>query len=242
MNSERFAPLSHVGGLRLLPAKELITTGPVDHADWNYKPVLGWIERRRFKLALSMLPAPKSGRLLELGYGSGVFLPELAARCTALYGLDVHPHADEVMRRLRGHGIEATLVQGTAEAMPYEDHVFDAIVTVSAIEFIPDIDRAVRELHRVLAPTGVLIVVTPNSSPLTDFGLKVMTGESARNDYGDRRAAVVPVLKRWFTVEAERTSPPMAGRLASLHRVLRLLPRRCAAVSDKEERLVGATG
>ena len=75
MNSERFAPLSHVGGLRLLPAKELITTGPVDHADWNYKPVLGWIERRRFKLALSMLPAPKSGRLLELGYGSGVFLP-----------------------------------------------------------------------------------------------------------------------------------------------------------------------
>jgi|GEM_PF-621266 len=242
MNSDRFPPVGRVGGLRLLPVKDLITTGPVDHADWNYKPVLGWIERQRFKLALSMIPAPKVGRLLELGYGSGVFLPELAARCSALHGLDVHPHQGEVMRQLHGYGIEATLVRGTAEAMPYEDHFFDAIVTVSALEFVPDIDRAVRELHRVLAPAGVLIVVTPNSSPITDFGLKVMTGESARKDYGDRRAAVIPVLTRWFTVDAQRTSPPLGGRLLSLHRVLRLLPKQRAAVSGEEKQLAGATG
>ena len=236
MNSESYLPLTRVDGLRLLPASDLITTGPVDHADWNYKSVLGWIERRRFKLALSMLPPAKSGRLLELGYGSGVFLPELASWCTALYGLDVHPHAGEVMRRLSGYGIQAALTQGTAEAMPYEDHYFDAIVTVSAMEFIPDIDRAVRELHRVLAPTGVLVVVTPNASPILDFGLKLMTGESARKDYGDRRAAVIPALKQWFRVDAEGTSPPMTGKLAALHRVLRLLPTRQAALRDGEQR------
>src|SRR6185437_4331790 len=64
MNSDRFPPVGRVGGLRLLPVKDLITTGPVDHADWNYKPVLGWIERQRFKLALFMIPARTRGAVL----------------------------------------------------------------------------------------------------------------------------------------------------------------------------------
>src|SRR5690606_26267525 len=77
------------GGLRLLPRGALVKTGTVDHADWNYRPVLGPISRIRFKLALALLPSP-SRRLLEVGYGSGIFMPELARTCEVLYGLDTH--------------------------------------------------------------------------------------------------------------------------------------------------------
>jgi len=43
-------------------------------------------------------------------------------------------------------------------------------------------------------------------------------------------------------VDAQRTSPPLGGRLLSLHRVLRLLPKQRAAVSGEEKQLAGATG
>src|SRR4051794_37118264 len=67
--------------IRLLPYRSLLKTGPVDHADWNYRPLLGWIMGRRFALFRKLLPAGKAGALLEIGYGSGVFMPELARHC-----------------------------------------------------------------------------------------------------------------------------------------------------------------
>ena len=51
-----------------LPLEALIKTGPVDHADWNYKPLLGWIQRERFQLAQTLLPRKPVPRLLEIGY------------------------------------------------------------------------------------------------------------------------------------------------------------------------------
>src|SRR4051794_3648318 len=106
---------------RLLPPEALIRTGPVDHADWNYRPVLGWIQQRRFALVEELLPAERIGKLLEIGYGSGVFMPELAARCEQLHGIDVHPRAEEVQSRLLEHGVKAQLASGSAECLPYDD-------------------------------------------------------------------------------------------------------------------------
>ena len=41
--------------LHLLPEEVLIKTGPVDHADWNFRPILGSIQRSRFRLMLDLL-------------------------------------------------------------------------------------------------------------------------------------------------------------------------------------------
>jgi len=38
----------------------------------------------------------RRARILEIGYGSGVFMPELSARCDELYGVDVHSRHEEV--------------------------------------------------------------------------------------------------------------------------------------------------
>jgi hypothetical protein len=38
-------------GYRLLPPEDFVRTGPVDHADWNYRFPLGWISRRRLAVA-----------------------------------------------------------------------------------------------------------------------------------------------------------------------------------------------
>lgn len=209
------------GGYRLLPPDDFLRTGPVDHADWNYRFPLGWISRRRLALATRLL-SPTIDRLLKIGYGSGVHLPHWATKAKELYGIDPHPHAAEVTQRLAKHGVTAQLVSGSAEAMPFPDAHFDCVLAISAIEFIPDLPAACREMRRVLRPSGVVVIVTPGRSPLVDFGLRLLSGNSAKKDYGDRRAAVLPTLLEHFDLDRRMSFPPLVNRLVCLYTAVRL--------------------
>lgn len=196
-----------LGQLHLLPEEVLVKTGPVDHADWNFRPVLGAIQRARFRLLLGLMGDERFDRLLEIGYGSGVFLPELARRCRSLHGVDIHREPDRVTASLAKLDVQASLSTASAESMPFDDGSFDAAVAVSSFEFISDFDRACREIGRVIGPRGVFFVVTPGDSPILDAGLKLLTGADARHDYGDRRKAVMPALGRHFRVERTKSFP-----------------------------------
>jgi ubiquinone/menaquinone biosynthesis C-methylase UbiE len=211
-----------VGQLHLLPEEVLVKTGPVDHADWNFRPILGSIQRSRFHLALELLGSDRFNRLLEVGYGSGVFMPELARRCNQLYGIDVHDHCLPVGASLRKIDLSASLSSASAEKMPFESAFFDAVVAVSSFEFILDIEQACREIRRVLKPGGAFFVVTPGQSPMVDLGLKILTGASAKLDYGDRRKLVLPVLRRHFKVERIETLPRLTSSIFCLYRGLKL--------------------
>lgn len=203
--------------LRLLPRADLIRTGPVDHADWNYKLHLAWVSRSRIRLVVRMLP-PRVGRLLEIGYGSGVVLPEYAARCDDLHGIDPHPHHAAVTAILQRHGVVAALARGTAESLPYPDGHFDRVVSISAIEFVPDPAAACREIVRVLAPDGRFLVVTPGHSRVLDVALKLMTGESAKADYGGKRQQLLPALLAHFRPVRQAKFPPVVGAVLPLYR------------------------
>ena len=212
------------GALTLLPESALVRTGPVDHADWNYRPLLGSVQRIRFRLIRTLLGERRFERLLEIGYGSGVFMPELAKCASSLYGIDPHPMPREVEEALRKHGVNASLATAGAEKLPYEDGFFDCAVSVSAIEYVEDIDRACFELMRVLKPGGIVVIATPGASPIWDLALRVTTGESPKQ-YADRRQRLLPTLKRHFALEREISVPAMGGRLFRLYTGLSLARR-----------------
>lgn len=210
--------------LDLLRTEELVKTGPVDMAAWNYKPILGWIQRLRFRLVLSLFPAEHGERLLEVGYGSGVFLPTLAKRAAEVWGIDPHTHPERVAAVLRRRGIEAKLLTSGAEALPFPDDFFDRIVAVSSLEFVDDLDAACGEFARVLRPGGCLIAVTPGSSPVIDAGLHLLTGRSAEGDFEGRRQRVIPALTEHLALDAKRDFPPFVPGVR-LYSVLRLRRR-----------------
>jgi SAM-dependent methyltransferase len=187
--------------VELLPVEALIRTGNVDHADWNYRPFLGRIQRLRFECALRLLGERRFDRLLEVGYGSGVFMPSLMKRCRRLYGVDVHDRADEVGQVLRAYDVGAELHQCGVGRMPFPDAFFDGIVSVSALEFVDDLEAGCREMRRVLSPYGVLVIVTPRATPLLDLGLRVLTGNRAEVDFRGRRARVIPTLLDYFEMD-----------------------------------------
>jgi len=208
-----------LGQLHLLPEEILVKTGPVDHADWNFRPFLGAIQRSRFRLLLRLMDGERFDRLLEVGYGSGVFLPELARRCRELHGIDIHEEPERVAASLRKLDVGATLCSASAERMPFGDGSFDAVVAVSSFEFISDFDRACAEIVRVLAPGGAFFVVTPGDSPILDVGLKLLTGADAKRDYEGRRSAVMPALSRHFRIERAQAFP---NSTFAIYRGLRL--------------------
>ena len=184
--------------MNLLPRELLLKTSQVDHADWNYHPILGAISKCRFRAALHMLTGRRFGRLLEIGYGSGIFLPQLANCAGELYGVDVHHKAGEVAERLRRTRTHAQLFTSDVQSLPFPKRYFDCVVAISACEFILDLESACREIHRVLSDRGIFIVITPRNSAALDAGLKLLTGESAAHDFGTRRNRLIPTLLKHF--------------------------------------------
>ena len=210
--------------MRLLKPELLIKTGEVDHADWNYRPVLGWIERVRFSLVITLLNEVKCHGLLEVGYGSGILMPELSRYCNELSGIDIHDKAVDIQKVLDQNGVKTKLYSGTIEKSILPGNYYDYVVAVSALEFVHDISAACQEICRILKPEGFLIVVTPGRSKMLDFGLKILTGESAQHDFENRRELLLPTLMEYFTLTQSLIVPPIIGHLVPLYNGLKLSP------------------
>ena len=95
------------------------------------------------------------GRVLEVGCGTGRNLPRYGSGVT-LVGLD--PSAD-VLPSARKRAPGARLLVGSAEALPFDDGSFDTVVSSLVFCSVPDPDRGLREVHRVLAPGGSLAML-----------------------------------------------------------------------------------
>ncbi|WP_158839295.1 class I SAM-dependent methyltransferase [Saccharothrix deserti] len=207
--------------LKLLPKAGLTPTSTVDHPHWNYLPLLRSVQRLRFRIIVELLGDTHFDRLLEIGYGSGVFMPELARHCDELHGIDPHPKRREVEANLARHGMNATLATATAESLPYDTGFFDCLVSVSTLEYVPDLEAACREMRRVLRPGGALVVCTPGATSIWDLPLRVLTREGP-SQYGDRREKLQPTLRDQFDLVREIRVPSLGAGALRLYTGLRL--------------------
>lgn len=193
--------------VELLPRELLVQTSEVDHADWNYRPLLGYLQRTRFRLVKGLLKGIEGRDLLEVGYGSGVFFPELLKVCGNISGIDIHEKPSEVAEAIAKAGITADLRSGSVSSMPFDDDSFDVVVAVSAMEYVDEIHDACSELRRVIRPGGSFVLVTPGKSPILDAGLKLLGNEDADSNYGNRRENLTAALDEHFVREANKRWP-----------------------------------
>jgi ubiquinone/menaquinone biosynthesis C-methylase UbiE len=128
--------------------------------------------------------------VLEIGYGSGVFQYEIARRARRSVGIDVHDHGATVRERLERDGVDATLLQGSGVALPFRDSAFDAVVVISALEFMPDPAGCLREARRVLRPGGRFVCLRPRELKWADAVFHALTGSSPESEFVGGRARV----------------------------------------------------
>ena len=171
-----------------------------DPLDLYYHPLTGFGYRRRLAMALTLLGEGPFGRLLEIGYGSGILLPELGRRAREVHGVDLHENPDLVERMARAHGITVSLTTGDIYSLPYPDAHFDAVVCLSVIEHLTDLDRACAEMRRVLAPAGVAVLGFPVRNVITTLFFRAV-GYDAAEIHPSSHRDVLAALCRTFTVE-----------------------------------------
>lgn len=119
-----------------------------------------FVGRRRIVLDVlkRYLAHGESGRhldILDAGCGGGATTESLA-KYGHVTGLELEESAVEYARE-RGRKI----IQGSVETLPFESDSFDLVLALDVIEHLQDDLPALRELHRVLRPGGLLLVTVP---------------------------------------------------------------------------------
>jgi SAM-dependent methyltransferase len=126
----------------------LITGERVSSAQGGFNPSFQR-HRAEYRLCASLLG---DGRVLDLGCGTGHSWQELLPRETV--GVDLEASA------LQGQARETH--RADMRALPFEAGAFDAVVSIQSIEHVPDPERVLAEVVRVLRPAGRAVFVTPN--------------------------------------------------------------------------------
>lgn len=198
----------------LLPDKSLLKkTGDVDYFDWNYKFPIKYVQLYRFKRIIKLLGKKKYHKLLEAGTGSGIFLPELSKHCEHLYACDIHHNFDHITALCEKYGIKNyNLSTQSIDNTNFPDETFDSIVAVSVLEFVPDIQKAISEIRRILKTDGVFITICPMESKTLDFFLNFYTRKPAKEESGDARQKVSNLLEQNFVVVKKGYMIPIVGK------------------------------
>jgi SAM-dependent methyltransferase len=187
-------------------------------------------ENRRVILEL-VASGPRRERLLDLGCFNGAFTVDLgrAARATSLVGVEwLGSHAASA----RARGVEVK-ERDLNERLPFERGSFDLVHANQVIEHLRSTDQFLRELGRICAPTGRIVLSTNNLASWHNvgalaFGLQpfpahvsdeVHVGNPLDPRSGSRHADIGQTHLRVFTTRALRELAAVHGLRVTATRV-----------------------
>ncbi|MBN1140493.1 MAG: class I SAM-dependent methyltransferase [Deltaproteobacteria bacterium] len=132
---------------------------------WFATPLGKIVRDTEMKLLLEYLAPVAGERILDAGCGTGIFTTDFLVTGARVVGMDISAAMLEVAsRKAKGMGREKDFlaVTGNILDLPFLDGYFDKVISNTALEFIADGEKALRELFRVLKPGGVLVIATLN--------------------------------------------------------------------------------
>lgn len=106
------------------------------------------------------------GRVIEIGFGSGLNVPFYPAAVTSVSAVEPADEAWRLARKRLAHTtipVERSGLDG--QSLPFPDNSFDTALSTWTMCTIPDVDAALRELRRVLTPEGTLHFVEHGRAP-----------------------------------------------------------------------------
>lgn len=166
---------------------------------WLYDPVSWLVSKGRWRCwGHTCWPwLPGCGQVLEIGFGPGHLLADLAVAGYQAIGLDLSPAMLRLARRrLQRRGLTTHLCRGRAEALPFAAATFDAIVLTFPTALVYD-PACLRHLARVLRPGGRLLVVeraTLDGPGPLDAGLEWLYHATGQRGPVPDLAAMLPAV------------------------------------------------
>ncbi|MDQ6854321.1 MAG: class I SAM-dependent methyltransferase [Actinomycetota bacterium] len=155
----------------------------------------GWImgkrgsNRERNIWAVGLLDVQPDARVLEIGFGPGVAVREMARRATSglVVGVD---HSDVMLRQARKRNAAAVrdgrvdLRLGSAEHLPAFEEPFDRILAVNSLLFWDDPVERLEDLRGVLRPGGRLAIAFQPRAPGSTDETAARAGDEIAKQFG----------------------------------------------------------
>jgi ubiquinone/menaquinone biosynthesis C-methylase UbiE len=141
---------------------------PAEHYERQFVPLIG----RPFAEDLVTEAALNPGeRVLDVACGTGVvarLAAERVGRSGTVAAVDLNPGMLSVAQSIPSSGAEIRWYETAAESLPFPDAGFDVVFSQLGLQFIADKAAAIREIYRVLAPGGRVLVSTPPPNAFFD--------------------------------------------------------------------------
>lgn len=114
--------------------------------------------------ALEFFDFQENDRVLDIGCGGGATLARMAGYIKSghLTGIDYSGTSVEMSRKLNADAVKSgkmDILEGSVEQLPFENGVFDKIITVESFYFWPNPVENLKEVHRVLKKGGRFLLV-----------------------------------------------------------------------------------
>jgi SAM-dependent methyltransferase len=170
--------------------------GDLIFADADYLDHETWI-----RPAFAQLGDVTGKDVLDYGCGHGMAAVVLARRGANVTGFDLSSaYVDEARKRAEANGVEASFLVADAERLPFADMSFDAVWGCAILHHL-DLDRAGRELFRVLRPGGVAVFCEPwGENPILNLARRKLPypGKERTPDERPLRQRDLPPLRAIF--------------------------------------------
>jgi SAM-dependent methyltransferase len=135
-------------------------------------------------------------RVLDVGCGQGIDVYHYALAGARATGIDLTPRHVELARaHVAAMGLEADIVEGDAENLPFADASFDRVSSNGVLHHTPDMLAALRDIRRVLRPGGEARVIVYNRNSFHYWLTQVVFNGIARGQLF-REGSMAGVLSR----------------------------------------------
>jgi ubiquinone/menaquinone biosynthesis C-methylase UbiE len=138
----------------------MLTNVPTSLADGlAYERFMGRWSQSTGRLFVDWLQIPPHQRWLDVGCGTGAFTEVIVSRCEPKAVVAFDPSERQLAYALsRPYDNRVTFRLGDAMRIESDDHEFDVAASALVLNFLPDQERAVREMGRVVRPGGTVAI------------------------------------------------------------------------------------
>jgi len=134
----------------------------VDYEAWFATHVGAFVARLEEQLILDLLDPKASELILEVGSGTDYFLR--AATRSGARGVGIEPSEEMLAAAVAQTSTSIDHVRGRGESLPFKDECFDALLCMTALEFVQDPHAVLDQATRVVRPGGRLVFGVLNAA------------------------------------------------------------------------------
>jgi ubiquinone/menaquinone biosynthesis C-methylase UbiE len=150
-----------------------------------------WGHRSFYKNTAKVLNLQPDDKYLELGFGSGLFIKKYASHVERIAGLDYSEDMVKLASSINSDLIKsgkAEFKQGNVSTLPWNDNEFSVVVGIETFFFWSEPETSLKEIFRVLAPEGKLVLEMAynkddgrdHTKQIEKYNLKLYSGEEMK--------------------------------------------------------------